>query len=84
MKSDPTNDTAPEIDALLVEAYRRMSAAQKLERVRVLTRTVQALAQSDVRRRYPDADSRVHDLLVASRWIGPELMRRAFGEIVPL
>lgn len=58
-----------------------MSPAEKLERVRALTRAVQTLALADVRRRYPSADARTHALLVASRWIEPELMRRAFGVI---
>ncbi|WP_437635689.1 hypothetical protein [Sorangium sp. So ce854] len=79
MSTDPLNDTHPKIDALLIEGYRRMSPAQKLERVRALTRAVQELALLDVRRRHPDADEREQALRVASRWIEPELMVRAFG-----
>jgi hypothetical protein len=56
-----------------------MSPAQKLERVRALTRTVQQLALLDIRRRHPLADEREQALRLASRWIEPELMRRAFG-----
>lgn len=73
------NDTHPKIDALLIEGYRKMTAAQKLERVRGLTRAVQELAILDVRRRHPNADSREQELRVASRWIEPDLMVRAFG-----
>ncbi len=75
----PANDTDPRVDALLVEGYRRMSPAQKLERVRALTRAVRELALLDIRRRHPDADEREQALRLASRWIEPELMVRAFG-----
>lgn len=77
--ADPTNDTHPKIEALLIEGYRKMSPAQKLARVRALTRAVQELALMDVRRRHPDADAREQALRVASRWLTPDLMMRAFG-----
>jgi hypothetical protein len=73
------NDTSPEVERILVEGYRKMSPAQKLARVEALTRAVQELALLDVRRRYPNADEREQALRVASRWIEPELMRRALG-----
>lgn len=79
MDADPTNDTHPKIEALLIEGYRKMSPAQKLARVRALTRAVQELALMDVRRRHPDADAREQALRVASRWLTPDLMMRAFG-----
>ncbi len=75
----PTDDTDPAIEAMLIEGYRRMSPAQKLECVRALTRAVQQLALLDIRRRHPDADERERALRLASRWIEPELMLRAFG-----
>jgi hypothetical protein len=31
MSADPTNDTHPKIEALLIEGYRKMSPSQKLE-----------------------------------------------------
>lgn len=74
-----TNDTRPEIEAILLQGYRRMSPSQKLARVRALTLAVQELALLDVRRRHPDAKERELALRVASRWIGSELMSRAFG-----
>lgn len=79
MSSDTPNDTHPTIDTYLVAGYRNMSHAQKLECVRSLTRAVQELALLDVRRRYPDADERELALRVASRWLDPQLMVRAFG-----
>ncbi len=79
MSDDPTRDTHPAIEALLIEGYRRMSATEKLERVTALTQAVQQLALLDIRRRHPDADERELSLRLASRWIEPELMKRAFG-----
>lgn len=79
MTFDGPNDTDPRIEAFLIEGYRKMTPAQKLERVRALTRTVQELALLDVRRRHPDADAREQALRVASRWIERDLMVRAFG-----
>jgi hypothetical protein len=79
MLDSDTNDTHPRVKALLIEGYRRMSPSQKLERVRALTRAVQELALADIRRRHPGADEREQALRLASRWIEPELMVRAFG-----
>lgn len=72
------NDTDPRIEAFLVEGYRKMSASQKFERVRALTRSVQELAMLDVRRRYPNAEPREQALRVASRWLSAKVMRDAF------
>jgi hypothetical protein len=73
------NDTDPRVEAFIVEGYRRMSPSQKLDRVRALTQSIQALALADVLRRHPDADVREQSLRVASRWLEPKLMRDAFG-----
>ena len=79
MKATEPNDTDPRIEAFLIEGYRKMTPAQKAERVRALTRAVQELALLDVRRRHPDADVREQALRVASRWLERDLMIRAFG-----
>ncbi len=67
------DDTHPAIHALLIEGYRKMSPAQKLERVRLLNHAVQQLALMDIQRRHPNADEREQALRLASRWIEPEL-----------
>ena len=56
-----------------------MSPAQKLARVAALTRTVQELALADIRRRHPAASVEEQSLRLASRWLEPELMLKAFG-----
>jgi hypothetical protein len=50
-----------------------------MNRVRALNRAVQELALADIRRRHPAADAREQALRLASRWIEPALMMRAFG-----
>lgn len=72
-------DTSPEIEKIIIEGYRKMSAAQKLKIMQDLIRSAQLLALSDIKRRYPDAVKRELQLRLASRWIEPELMRQAFG-----
>jgi hypothetical protein len=72
-------DTHPFIDDLLLKAYRKMTPVQKIERVRALSCAIQELALMDIRRRHPGADAREQALRLASRWIAPELMLRAFG-----
>jgi hypothetical protein len=79
MPSGVPSDTNPKVEAFIIEGYRRMSAAQKVARVTELNRTVQQLALADIRRRYPTADMREQSLRLASRWLEPELMRRAFN-----
>jgi hypothetical protein len=77
MSADPLNDTHPDIEALLVEGYRRMSPSRKLECVWALT-CVDELALWTCRR-HPEADAREQALRVASRRIEPDLMLRAFN-----
>jgi hypothetical protein len=72
-------DTPPEIEKLIIEGYRKMSAAQKLQIMQDLIRAAQLLALSDIKRRHPNAAERELQLRLASRWIEPELMRKAFG-----
>jgi hypothetical protein len=73
------SDTPPEIEKIIIEGYRKMSAAQKLQIVQELIRSAQMLALSDIKQRYPKANQRELQLRLASRWIEPELMRKAFG-----
>lgn len=67
------------LEKWLIERYREMSPSEKIERVRAITAAVRELALVDIRRRHPQADEREQALRLASRWIEPELMRRAFG-----
>jgi hypothetical protein len=72
-------DTHLAIQALLIDGYRKMSAAEKIERVRLLTMAIQELALADIRKRHPDADAHEQALRLASRWIDQNLMLRVFS-----
>lgn len=72
-------DTHPKVEAFIVEGYRRMSPAEKMARVTALTQTVQEFAMVDIRRSHPTAGAEELSLRLASRWLEPELMRKAFG-----
>ncbi len=74
-----SRDTSPEVEEILIEGFRRMSAAEKLERIQALGPYIRNLQLDDIRRRHPDADERECELRLASRRLPPELMRKAFG-----
>lgn len=74
------SDTAPEIEAILVEGYRCMSASEKLERVADLNRTLRSLALAGIRLRYGnDLPADEERLRLAALSIDRESMIRAFG-----
>ena len=73
------SDTHPDVEAILIAGYRRMSTSQKMRRVSSLTQAVQSLALLDIRRRHPAADEREQRLRLASRWLDPATMRQVFG-----
>ena len=70
------NDTHPTIEALQIEGYRRMTAAQKLAIVTRLTNAVHELALMDIRRRHPTASEHEQRLRLASRFSDAATMRR--------
>lgn len=68
-----------DIERIYIEGLRRKTPQQKLEMVGQLNRAVQQLALADIKRRYPDADDKELRLRLASRWIDPHVMLKAFG-----
>jgi hypothetical protein len=72
-------DTHPEIERIQIEGYRRMTPAQKLERVWGLDATVRALQMAEIRSRHPDADDRECLLRMASRRLPADVMRKVFN-----
>jgi len=69
----------PKLERILLEALRKMTPAQKFEKVSDMMVAMHILAMSDVRRRHPDADERECLLRVASRRVPEDLMLKAFG-----
>ena len=64
---------------MLFDAYRRMSAAEKLERAGRLGQLVKSVVIADLRQRHPGATERELQLRYASRLFDPQTMRAAFG-----
>ena len=74
-----SSDTSPEVERIMIEGYRKMSAWKKLKQVGEISQLVRQLAMNDIHRRYPMADDREMKLRLASRWLEPELMKKAFA-----
>ena len=72
-------DTPPEVERVLIDGYRRMSAARKIARVRDLNWTLQQLALAELRARFPDAEERTLRLRLAARSLDRSTMIAAFG-----
>jgi hypothetical protein len=73
------SDTSPDAERRLVEGIRKMSPAERLQRVHALTNAARMVAMMDIRRRHPQATGREQALRLASRWLEPDLILRAFG-----
>ena len=73
-------DTSPDIERRQVDAWRRMSAADKAATVTGLTRAAWEMTAAGVRQRYPDASSRERFLRVAVIVLGPELACKAYPD----
>ena len=65
-------DTAAEIEARQVEAWRRMSPAERLQVSREMTRAANDLALAGIRARYPDASERECFLRFAAIRLGAD------------
>lgn len=74
-----TEDTPPEIERIIINGYRQMTAAQKLQIMQDLQRSARLLALSEIRRQHPQASERELQLRLASRWLEPELLRKVYG-----
>jgi len=73
------DDTHPTIRRMMLDGYRRMSPAEKLQRVEELNELTLELAASRIKRERPGIDDRELRLRLASLWLSRESMIRAFG-----
>jgi hypothetical protein len=72
-------DTSPEAEAVLLEGYRKMPAWKKFQCVDDLNQALKSLQLADIKSKSPQASEHELKMRLASRWIEPELMKRAFG-----
>lgn len=73
--------TPPEVEALLLDRYRRMTPAAKAAKVASLTATTHAVALAGLRLAHPHDTERELKLRLASRYIDRDLLERAFGPL---
>jgi hypothetical protein len=77
-RSGPS-DTSEAVEALLVEAHRRMTPQQKIRRVLDCNAASEALAAAGLRARHGTLGDAELRLRVAALRLDRETMRRAFG-----
>jgi hypothetical protein len=73
------SDTSPEVERLLVDGYRRMSPAQKLQRVVAMNRALEQLARARLLARYGEMDERTLRLRLAALRLDARMMADVFG-----
>lgn len=77
--SSGVSDTSPEVERLLVEGYRRMAPAQKLQRVVAMNRALDQLARARLVAQYGDMDERTLRLRLGALRLDPRVMADVFG-----
>jgi hypothetical protein len=77
-------DTPLEIERRQIDAWRRMSPAQKAEIVAGLTTSAYAMTFAGVRHRHPDASPREIFLRAAIVTLGPALAEAAYPDAATL
>ncbi len=79
--AQPLNlDTSPEVERAQIDAWRRMSVAEKAALVSGLSRAAYTMTWAGVRQRYPEASPREQFLRVAFVVLGEELARLAYPD----
>lgn len=75
-----SRDTPLDVEEILLAGYRRMTPAEKLERVADLNRAVQQMALARIRAQYgPNLSEREERLRLGALWLDRETMIAVFG-----
>lgn len=74
-------DTPAEVEQRQIEAWRRMSTAEKAALVSGLTHATFVMARAGLRQRYPGASERELFLRMAVLTLGRELAERAYSDV---
>jgi len=73
-------DTAPEVQHIQVDLWRKMSSLEKAQVVKQVSRSVRELSLAGIRQRHPSASARECLLRYAQITLGRELAGRAYPE----
>ena len=74
-----SDDTAIDVERLIVEAYRRMPPWEKARRCGDMVQTLEVLALAGITDRHPEATERERRLRLAALRLDRDTMVRAFG-----
>ena len=77
-------DTTADIEQRQVDAWRRLSALERLQLVSDTTRAVVNLSLAGIRRRHPQASERESFLRLAAILLGVDTARRVYPDAAPL
>lgn len=77
-------DTTADVERRQVEAWRRLSPAERLRLVSDTTRAVIDLSRAGIRRRYPQASERECFLRLAAILLGVDATRKVYPDAVHL
>jgi hypothetical protein len=83
MRTPLAADTSPEVEARQIEAWRRMTPAEKLAIVVALSKTARELMLAGIRHRHPAASGREVFLRAAIIQLGPDLAVAAYPDAAP-
>jgi hypothetical protein len=73
------SDTSPDAERVLIEGYRRMTPAQRLDRVFSMNRALEQLQRARIAAEYGDIPEREMRLRLAALRLGRETMVKVFG-----
>ncbi|MCD6286922.1 MAG: hypothetical protein J7M39_13515 [Anaerolineae bacterium] len=76
-----SEDTHPEVEALLLAAWRQMTPHEKLDRVFRMRETVVSFAMAGLRMRHPDETEPQLRRRLAALLVGEDLAARAYGPV---
>lgn len=76
-----SRDTAPEVEAQLVQIWRRLSSIERAQLVAGASRAARALALAGLRARHPGASNRELVARLAALTLDRELARRVYPEL---
>jgi hypothetical protein len=76
-------DTTAQAWRVFLDVQRRMSPAEKIQRVFELSEMVQSAAEAGLRQKYPQADAREIFLRATRQRLGADLFGKVYGNLLP-
>lgn len=71
-------DTAPEVERLLIERYRHMTPSERLREMQQMNDFARSLVEADVRRRFPSASKSEQQKEVLKRYLPADVLEKVW------